>query len=566
MSTPVHSGSGRARLLAPASVCGILAMASMSFETCTGEAASSEPCASLAHKQFDHVTITTAELNATTRFMPVERGKTLAALTDLPPFCRVHGVARPVPGSQIGFEVWLPQHRWTHRLHMLGNGSYSSSIYWEQMADRIRRGDVAVATDTGHSGDGNDMLFVVERPEALVDFSHRAVHESTVVAKAIVAAFYGAPAKYSYFSGCSTGGYQGLSEAQRYPEDFDGIIAGAPGNNRSRLNLAFLWNFAANHRADNSQIVPDSRLPMLTRAVVAACDRIDGVADGVIGDPRECGFDPAQLQCRGTDGENCLTAEQVAVVRKIYQGPRDARTGAQLYPGLTLGSEGIQVEGDELPGWAQFWSNPAKPDEPQRMDFFRHWVFKDPQWDWRKFDWSNDIAAMDERIAATFDANSTDLARFRTHGKILMFMGWQDPVGAAPEAINYYEGIVARSAAGTPAARHADTQTFLRLYMVPGMAHCRLGPGATFFSSQMRRSMPAVEDARHDMVQALHRWVERGTPPEAVIATHFNKPDSPDRTIAFQRPICVYPQKARYQGGPQQSAASFRCEADDDVR
>lgn len=504
-----------------------------------------ERCAALAHTSIAHVTITVAELK----------------ISELPTYCRVHGVSRPVPGSEIGFEIWLPEKKWTNRLHMLGNGSYSSSIYWEQMADRIRRGDVAVATDTGHTGGGDDLRFVVARPEALIDFAHRAVHETTVAAKSIVEAYYGRRAKYSYFTGCSTGGYQGLSEAQRYPDDFDGIIAGAPGNNRSRLNLAFLWNFAANHRADGSQIVPNSKLPMLTRAAMAACDNGDGVVDGVISDPRACKFDPAHIQCRAGDGEDCLTSEQVAAVRKIYAGPRDARTGAQLYPGLTLGSEGIQVDPGELPGWAQFWQNSAKPDEPQRLDFFRYWVFKDPNWDWRKFDWSADVAAMDQRLAGNFDANNTDLTRFKSRkGKLILFMGWQDPVGAAPEAINYYEGVVARSSARTAAAKHRDTQSFLRLYMIPGMAHCRLGPGATFFTTQMRRSLPPVEDPRHDMVQALHQWVERGKPPETLIATHFDDPDSKNRAVAFQRPICVYPQVARYKGGPQNSAASFRCE------
>jgi feruloyl esterase len=554
MSISRHFGSARIR---SATVTAAL----LFLATDIAAADSSDPCAELASKQFHQVTITTAQLNTSKQFTPVERGKTLPLITDLPVFCRVHGISRPAPGSQIGFEVWLPQSGWTRRLHMLGNASYSSSVYWEQMADRIRRGDVAVATDTGHSGGGDDLQFVVERPEALVDFAHRAVHESIVAAKAIVAAFYGASQQYSYFSGCSTGGYQGLSEAQRYPEDFDGIIAGAPGNNRSRLNLVFLWNYAANHRADNSQIVPNAKLPMLTAAAIAACDKVDGVADGVISDPRECKFDPAQIQCSHGDGESCLTPEQVDVVRKIYRGPRDSRTGAEIYPGLTVGSEGIQVDAGELPGWAQFWNNPTRPDEPQRLDFFRYWVFKDATWDWRTFDWSAGVTALDERIGSVFDANRTDLARFKASGgKLLMFMGWQDPVGAAPEAINYYEGVVARSNAASAGARHADTQTFLRLYMIPGMAHCRLGPGATFFSSQMRRSLPPVEDASHDMVRALHQWVERGTAPQALIATHFDKPDAADRKMAFQRPICVYPQKVRYLGGSQDKASSFRCE------
>jgi feruloyl esterase len=524
-------------------------------------AESGEACTALARTPFNHVTVTVAEIKGAGRFEPVERGRTLAAISGLPSFCRVHGISRPVPGSEIGFEVWLPAQGWNRRLHMLGNGSYSSSIYWEQMADRVRRGDVAVATDTGHTGGSDDLRFVIERPEALVDFAQRAVHETTVAAKAIVAAFYGAPARYSYFTGCSTGGYQGLSEAQRYPEDFNGIIAGAPGNNRSRLNLAFLWNYIANHRADNSQILPNSKLPMLTRAVVTACDRIDAVVDGVVSDPRDCDFDPAQIQCRDGDHADCLTAEQADTVRKIYAGPRDARTHAQLYPGMTAGSEGIQVDPKELPGWSAYWSNPDKHDEPSRLDFFRYWVFKDESWDWRRFDWSADVTAMDARLAGSFDANDPDLTRFVAHrGKLIMFMGWQDPVGAAPEAIKYYESVVARSTASTPEARNAQTQSFLRLYMIPGMAHCRLGPGATFFTSQMRRSLPPVEDSKHDLVQALHNWVERGTAPQALTATHYADPDAKDRKIAFQRPICVYPARVRYTGGPQDHASSFRCE------
>lgn len=533
-------------------IANCLLVAALLVGRSAGAADANDACAALARTQIDHVTVSVAEINRAGRFEPVERGRSLPAVAGLPDFCRIHGVVRPVAGSEIGFEVWLPLQRWNGRLHFLGNGGYSSSIYWEQMADRLRRGDVAAATDTGHAGDSDDLRFVIDRPEALVDFAHRAVHESTVAAKAIAAAFYGAPARYSYFTGCSTGGYQALSEAQRYPEDFDGIIAGAPGNNRARLNLSFLWNFAVNHRADGSQILPASKLPMLTRAAVGACDRLDGVADGVISDPRDCKFDPARIQCRGRDTQQCLTAEQVETVRKIYAGPRDARTGAQIYPGLTAGSEGIRVDPEELPGWSGFWSNTRHADEPARLDFFRYWVFADARWDWRRFDWSSDIRAMDERLAGRFDANDPNLARFAArNGKLIMFMGWQDPVGAAAEAINYYESVV---------ARHGATQDFLRLYMVPGMAHCRLGPGATFFTSQMRRSLPPVENASHDLLQALYEWVERGTPPQSVTATHFVDPAAAKRQIAFQRPICVYPQRPRYVGGKQTLASSFRCE------
>jgi feruloyl esterase len=539
---------------------GALVLSALSLARLASAATPGESCAALAHTDFQHFSVTVAKLEESGRIEPTERGRRLPAISGLPGFCRVHGVARPVAGSEIGIEVWLPLEGWDHRLHVLGNGGYASSIYWEQMADRIRRGDVAAATDTGHTGGADDLRFVTERPEALIDFAHRAIHETALAAKAVATAFYSTPARYAYFTGCSTGGYQGLSEAQRYPEDFDGIIAGAPGNNRSRLTLAFLWNYAANHRSDNTQILPNSKLPMLTRAAVAACDRIDGVADGIISDPRDCHFDPAQIQCRQGDHEDCLTAAQVDTVRKIYAGPHDPRTGARLYPGMTAGSEGIQVDPKELPGWSAYWANQANPNEPSRLDFFRYWVFGDANWDWRRFDWSADVAALDARLAGRFDASNPDLTGFAARGgKVIMFMGWQDPVGAAPEAINYYESVLARSTTSTAKARQAHTQSFLRLYMIPGMAHCRLGPGATFFTSQMNRSLPPVEDPKHDLVVALHDWVEHGNAPQELIATHFVDPDAKHRKIAFQRPICVYPQRSHYTGGPPDRVTSFRC-------
>jgi feruloyl esterase len=478
---------------------------------------------------------------------------------DLPPFCRVRGVATPVPGSEIEFEVWLPQQGWNGRLHMVGNGAYSSNIYYAQMASRLRSSDVAVATNTGHKG--SDLSFAIGHPERIDDFAHRAVHESVVAAKAITKAYYGADVRHSYFSGCSTGGYQALSEVQRYPEDFNGVIAGDPGNNRSRLNLAFLWNFLANHPpGDNASPVLDvSKLLLINQAVIRSCDSADGVTDGVINDPRRCHFKLQSLQCTHGEGADCLTAAQVAAAEKIYRGPRDARSGAQIYPGYPFGSEGVMSgPGDRHPGWSAYW---ASEDglEPDRADFFRYWVFHQPDWDWWKFDWGADVEAVTRRIGV-INATSTDLSRFKTAGgKLLMFMGWQDPVGAPAEAINYYEAVETHSAARSAAARRTDTQTFLRLYMVPGMAHCAGGPGATSFSTATRDSEPPVSDAKHDMARALEDWVEQGTAPDELIATHFENAGGAGRTIAFQRPLCVYPKVARYNGGPASSASSFSC-------
>jgi feruloyl esterase len=478
---------------------------------------------------------------------------------DLPPFCRVRGVATPVPGSEIEFEVWLPASGWNGRLHMVGNGAYSSNIYYAQMVARLRAGDVAVATNTGHKG--SDLSFAIGHPERIVDFAHRAVHESVVAAKTVTKAYYGTEPSHSYFSGCSTGGYQALAEVQRYPEDFNGVIAGDPGNNRSHLNLAFLWNFLANHPTgdNNSPLLDVSNLLLINQAAIRSCDSADGVTDGVINDPRRCHFELRSLLCPHGPAADCLTQAQIDAAAKIYRGPRDARSSAQVYPGYPFGSEGVMAgPNDRHPGWSAYW---AADDglEPDRADFFRYWVFNQADWNWWKFDWGADVDRVDQRIAAVFNATSSDLTRFEAAGgKLLMFMGWSDPVGAPVEAINYYEAVEAHTAGKTAAARRAQTQAFLRLYMVPGMAHCAGGPGATNFSTATRDSEPPVSDAKHDMARALEAWVENGTAPNELIATHYG---STNHTVAFQRPLCVYPKVARYNGGAKSSAASFACVA-----
>jgi len=518
-------------------------------------AAEAADCAALKDLALPHAQITLATSMAAGAFKDDTRlpDDEVHIQRDLPAFCRVRGVSRPTPDSEIEFEVWLPEAAWTRRLHMVGNGGYSSNIYYAQMAQRLRVGDVAVATNTGHRG--KDLSFGVGHSEKIADFAHRAVHESVVAAKAVTAAYYGAPADHAYFSGCSTGGYQALMEAQRYPDDFDGIIAGAPGNNRSALNMAFLWNYQANHRPgdDRHPILDADKLKLINRAAIARCDRLDGVADGVINDPRLCRFDLAALQCAKGQTTGCLTPLEIAAARRIYAGPSDPRTGRAIYPGYPFGSEGVMASADDdHPGWTGYWADPDKPTEPQRVDFFRHWVFDDPKWSWWRFDWGRDVAKVRAKMSATFDANSPDLRRFAgRHGKLIMFMGWQDPVGAPPEAINYFEA----ARAATPGA-----DGVLRLYMIPGMAHCAGGPGATNVSSATRDSMPPVSDAAHDMAIALQDWVEKGQAPRALIATHYTEGKGP-RTVAFQRPLCPYPQVARYRGGPQDLAASFVCAA-----
>jgi feruloyl esterase len=530
-----------------------LAMLTGLVAATTAHAALSSDCAALKALVIPHVEILVAapvEGIFHEDFVADRAGRTYQGLK---PFCRVRGVSRPVAGSEIGFDVWLPApEAWSHRLHMIGNGAYVSNISYKQMIARLDDGDVAVATDTGHQG--SSLKFGWHHPERIADFGYRAVHESVVAAKAITAAYYSSPARWSYFSGCSTGGYQGLSEAQRYPDDFNGIIAGAPGNNRTSLTLAFLWNYLANHRPGDDQhpILAANDLLLINRAVIAQCDDLDRVHDGVVSDPRRCNFRLASLLCKAGASGGCLTKEQIDAAAKIYTGPRDARTGKAIYPGYPFGTEGVLTgPEDKHPGWTGYWSETANPAEPSRADMFRYWVFDDPNWNWWTFDWGNDVDTMRARLGPVFDANQTDLSPFaRAGGKLIMFMGWQDPVGTPFEAINYARAVEAKS----------GKATFLRLFMVAGMDHCAGGPGATNMSTATRDSAPPVRDAAHDMTLALYQWVEQGHAPDHLIATRYE--DGEDRhKIAFQRPICAWPSEPVYRGGDTTLAASFACAA-----
>lgn len=530
---------------------------------CGADAAgAATPCAGLLRLGLPHAQITSATVVAPGAFHEPGGDSPHHGYADLPGFCRVHGYSAPVPGSRIGFEVWLPLGHWSGRLHMVGNGAYDSKIYWAQMADRIRQDDVGVATDTGHQGGA--LTFGIGHPERIIDWGQRAVHESALAAKLVTRAYFGSPAHYTYFSGCSTGGEQALSEAQRYPRDFDGIIAGDPGNYRTSLNMAFLWQFEKNHRPgdDGHPILDAADLRLVHAAVIEACDAADGVRDGVISDPRACKFDPKSLLCRRGSTSHCLSAEQVAAVSAMYAGPSDPVTGAQIYPGYTPGSEGVVTEsGQPLPGWAEYWANPHRPDEPQRLGFFRDWVFHNPRWDPWRFDWHSDPGIVRTAMGSKVDAADPDLLPFAAHGgKLIMFMGWADPVGSALAAIGYYRQVQGFTAdhLGLEDATVA-TQRYFRLYMVPGMAHCAGGPGATNFSTATRDSTPPVRDAAHDMTIALEDWVERGQPPGTLIGTHYT--DGARKGIAFQRPLCVYPKVARYVGGDVNRAASFHCAA-----
>jgi len=438
---------------------------------------------------------------------------TIAAETQ-PAYCQVTAMVKPVPDSEIRVEIWLPPApQWNGKFLGTGNGGYSGALSYAEMRAALARGYATAGSNTGH--EGADLKFGTGHPEKIRDWAYRAVHAMTGTAQQVVRAYYGRAAAHAYFEGCSTGGHQALMEAQRYPADYDGIVAGDPGNNRIRLNAGFLWSWLA------AKDLPASKLPLLNRAVVAACDADDGIQDGLISDPRRCRFDPGALECKNGDAASCLTATEVAAVRKVYAGARNSRTGEQIFAGWARGSE---------LGWGAYFV--GKP-EPARSDFWRAWVFGDPEWNPHSFDFDRDLDAAGRKVGY-IDANNPDLSAFQKNkGKLLMYHGWADPVVPPEDGIRYYESV-ARAMGG-----EEKTATFFRLFMAPGMGHCGGGPGPNTF----------------DALSALDKWVTEGEAPEKIVASHSSE-GKIDRT----RPLCPYPLVARWNGtGSRDDAANFAC-------
>jgi feruloyl esterase len=514
-------------------------------------------CASLAAAKFPNTTITTAVAVPAGTFNAPDG----EVVQGLPQFCRVHGVVRPVPGSNIGFELWMPANGWNQKLEMFGNGGYSSFFSYATLGSLMQRGYATLATDTGHTGDDPEpFVDGATDPQIIVDWGHRAVHESVATAKLVIRAFYKSEARHAYFNGCSTGGHQALMEAQRYPDDFDGIIAGDPGNNRTHLNAGFLWQFIQNHpRHDNAvadMIITKDKLSLITNAVVAQCHGHDGglATDNFLTDPRACHFDAASLLCKaGQDASTCLSQQQVDTLKRMYGGARDLRNGHDIYPGWPVGSEAN--------GWNTYWDNPAVPTEPARGNFWRFWVFNNAKWDWWTFDWDADMKFTDDKLAPILNAMNPDLRPFAQNGgKLIQYHGFADPVVAPADSIDYWERVVASDREGRDNDerdhdRHDmdnnvhdtdrdvhDTNLFYRLFMVPGMSHCQGGQGANVFDTQT----------------ALEQWVEFGVAPETIVATKYLN-NNPAQGVAFTRPLCVYPKLPRYNTGDPTSAASFTC-------
>jgi len=459
----------------------------------------------------------------------------------LPAFCRVAVTATPTVDSQIELEVWLPAAGWNGKLQGLGNGGFAGQIDYFSLGYALLRGYVATATDAGHPG--VDAAWALGHPEKVVDFGHRGIHEMTRVAKAVTQAFYAKPPQHSFFTGCSDGGREALMEAQRYPEDYDGILAGAPSNYWTGL----LTLAAADTQPlmDAASFIPQERIKLIADAVNAACDAQDGVTDGILNDPRQCHFDPATLACKdGVNTDECLTQPQIAALKKIYDGLRDSH-GVRLFPGHLPGAEG------GVSGWGFWITGPAPGKSVMAFlarAYFSDMVYEKADWDLKTFSVDAGFKAAQQKTGDALDATNPDLKAFRSRGgKLILYHGWNDPAIPALNTVNYYSNVIATMGQG-------QADSFVRLYMAPGVQHCVGGPGADSF-------VDIGQDPQHSLYASLEQWVEKGTAPGTVIASKFKGIDR--KNAVMTKPLCAYPLALKYKGsGNPNDAASFTCVAE----
>ena len=477
-------------------------------------------CESVGRLAFPAAQITSSAVVYAGRFKPPAEGtaSSNAVYERLPSFCRVTATLTPSADSEIAIEVWMPAENWNGKFQALGNGGWAGRIGYADLANAVALGYGTAATDAGHTG--NSGAFAVGHPEKVTDMAYRAVHEMTVHAKAIIAAYYETGPRQSIWNACSTGGRQGIGDAIRYPEDFEAVIAGAPAVNWMDLHVGRL----ALHQAVNRHgtPLPASKYPLVHAGVLAACDASDGVADGVLENPAACRFDPGVLACTDADTSNCLTPPEVASARAFYE-PIRTQDGTVVMPGLERGSE---------LGWGTLGG-----PEPlgNALDGVRYVVHQDPAWDWRMFVLDTDLAlAQRADPDGSLSVRDPDLrAFFDRGGRLLMYHGWNDPQVPPGNTLRFWDEIVRRY--GDAVGRS------VQLYMIPGMNHCTGGPGTD----------------RFNMMAALEQWAAAGRAPERIPAAHLA-----DGVIDRTRPLCAYPQVAKYAGsGSIDAAESFVCAA-----
>lgn len=482
------------------------------------------PCEKLVSMSLPNAKIDSAQLVAAGAFVPPNgggRGGAANPYAKLPAFCRVIATLTPSKDSDIKTEIWLPASGWNGKYEAVGNGGWAGTIPYTALAAAVAAGYAGAGTDTGHVGGNAD--FALGHPEKLIDLGYRSIHEMTVEAKSVINEHYGSPAKVSYYNGCSQGGRQGLAAAQKYPEDFNGIIAGAAAWNSMGMHAArTALNLSVNK--DPAGVIPATKYAMIHEAVLNACDASDGVKDGVIENPAKCNFDYKQLSCKAGDAANCLTAAQVDSARAFVSPVKDSKTGKVVYPGHLM-------PGSEL-GWATLGG-----PEPigLAVSGLRNVVFQDRNWDYHQLDVSKDIARAEKSDGGALYTADPNLKPFFDHGgKLLMYHGWSDPQVNPLNSVIYYTNVL--DAVGKNKAANS-----IELFMIPGMNHCAGGPGTDTF----------------DKMKVIEQWVEEGKKPAQIVASHATR-GQVDKT----RPLCPYPQVAKYKGsGDTNDAASFVCGA-----
>jgi feruloyl esterase len=444
-------------------------------------------------------------------------------------YCRVLGASHLTPDSDIRFEVVIPT-QWNGRYLQVGNGGFAGVIPERAMLAPMALGYAVAGTDDGHEDTVNtDASWALNHPQKAIDFGYRALKETTDAAKAIIAANKGIASHYSYFQGCSDGGREALMEAQRYPNDFNGIIAGDPANHWTHLLADAAWGYQALTETPDSFLTLD-KLKLVEAAAVKQC----GDEDGVIEDPQACRFDPDRLRCTSGDAPGCLTGAQITALHKIYDGPKNPRTGERLISGFSPGGEG------EENGWGR-WITGATPDGKDALiykfasNFFGNIVFANPNYDLKRLNLDSDVAMTDARFGPIFNSYSPDLSAFRARGgKLIQYHGWADPAIPALDSVDYYQ-LVQKTM--------GNTAGFYRLFMAPGMLHCGGGPGPNVLA----------------VLPAIAAWVEQNKAPDMIVATKYKNSDATGGAVRT-RPLCVYPARAQWDGkGDRARLESFRC-------
>ncbi|HEX5226600.1 MAG TPA: tannase/feruloyl esterase family alpha/beta hydrolase [Bryobacteraceae bacterium] len=434
----------------------------------------------------------------------------------LPAHCRVAATLRPSTDSDIKMELWMPVDNWNGKFEMVGNGGWAGIISFPQMGAALRDGYATASTDTGHAG-GNGM-FALGHPEKITDFAWRAVHDTVVQSKALIEKYYAQNIKYSYWNGCSTGGRQALIEVTKFPNDFDGVLAGAPANPHIHLHAAGVER-SIEMMKNPQGALSQANVEALHKAILAKCDALDGVKDGLIENPPKCHFDPATIQCKGEESDGCLTPAQVETV-KIAFADIKTKKGEIVWTGYEPGSE---------MNLAVLKSIPTQPGGG--WDSIRILGHQDADYDFHKFDLDADLALADK---SDIDTHITDLSAFKKHGgKLLLYHGWADPGIAPGHTVNFYSAVL-------DTMGH-DQGDWMRLFMIPGMLHCSGGEGTDQFAK----------------MATIERWREQGQAPDHIVASHVA-----NGQVDMTRPLCPYPQVAVYKGsGLTTDAGNFTCKA-----